>query len=217
MSNAVAGQKTASRATSLTQTIKDKTTKPTENLTDSERLNAAPVGKPPVVRRGQKQAYTKASLDEQDERIIFCRDLIVRRKGRAECHKLFRAKFGNVWQTCERYMRRARLEIAVLSNKSSKQAKDEAVGYYESVIASDTSSEVAKLRAQENLDKLFGNATPSRLNVGDPTGKPLVPPVAKPTVQFVIVDNGRDPSVARPAQIAEHVQEADGGGNGRAG
>jgi len=50
----------------------------------------------------------------------------------------------------------------------------------------------------------------SRIELTGKDNQPFVPAVVAPLVQFIIPDNGRGPSVVRPAQIEEHVQEAGG-------
>jgi hypothetical protein len=50
---------------------------------------------------------------------------------------------------------------------------------------------------------IFGLNASSRLSLGDPAGKPSKPAAVAPVVQFIYPDNGRRPSVTRPAQIAE--------------
>ncbi len=68
LSNTAVTKRSSNRTTSLTQTIEDQTTKPSEKPTDSERLNATPAGKPPVVRRGQRTPFRKATNIEVEER-----------------------------------------------------------------------------------------------------------------------------------------------------
>jgi hypothetical protein len=70
-------------------------------------------------------------------------------------------------------MRHAVDEIAAESGKNPKQAKAEAVTFYESVVANPDSSEHAKLRAQENLDWIFGNRAPTVTKVGNETDAPF--------------------------------------------
>jgi hypothetical protein len=50
----------------------------------------------------------------------------------------------------------------------------------------------------------------SRVELTGKDNQPFVPAVVAPVVQFVIPDNGRGPSLGRPAQIAEHVRKAGG-------
>ena len=127
----------------------------------------------PIVRKGQTKEFVRGTASEIDTMTIFCRELVVNRVGRTKSHRRFWEAFKKTWQTCERYMRRARLELAAESGKDPKTAKCEAVQFYESIIASETSSESAKLRAQENLDGIFGNRAAVVSKIGNETDKPF--------------------------------------------
>jgi hypothetical protein len=116
--------------------------------------------KPPVIRKGQHKPYTKANYKAQAERVAFCRDLVTRRVGKSAARLQYMAKYGGVWQTSDRYMRHAVDEIAAESGKNPKQAKAEAVTFYESVVANPDSSDhayagetSANLRSCNNLEQ----------------------------------------------------------------
>jgi hypothetical protein len=99
-------------------------------------------------------------------------------------------------------------DVAQAANISKEAAKQIGVNALLDMIQNETGSvRIAALRLWAAVFELIA---PHSLRVGDPTGKPLAPTVARPIVQFVIPDNGRGPSIARPAQIEEHIQETGG-------
>jgi len=105
-------------------------------------------------------------------------------------------------------------DVAQAANISKEAAKQIFVNALLDMIQNETGSvRTAALRLWADV---FDLIAPHNLRVGDPTGKPLAPTVVRPIVKFTFADNGRNPHIAKPAQIAEHVQEAGAGGNGSA-
>ena len=115
----------------------------------------------------------RCTNEEKARRIDQVRKWLTARKTRTEINRLCEKKFKIKWQHANEYMKLAREAMAAASGKAEGEARQDAISFYEGVIADPKSSELAKMRAQENLDKIFANHAPAQIRVGDPNGNPL--------------------------------------------
>lgn len=175
--------------------------------------------KPPtVVRKGQRKAYRKANSQEVAERVEQIVHMLGRHFTRTGIIRAFRllneqAKrdrkpsdqgyytYDLDWRTIDAYISRAKEQIVHASNKTRDQAKQEAVAFYEGVIRDPGSSELARHKARERLDDIYGVDAPKQFRITTPPGQPLqtedlTPPKPLP--------------VARLREILEALEGKDG-------
>ena len=147
---------------------------------------------PPVIRKGQKRPYRKATNAEIQSRIEYiARALGDKQLTKFEIHKLADDKWGVHWKTAEIYMGHARKFLLERSGKTREIVTAEAVVFNEGILRSSTTSTKEKQDARREINELFGIYPPRSFRVGDPNGKPLAPAVIAPVVNFIMPDNGR--------------------------
>jgi len=126
--------------------------------------------KPPVIRKGQTQPYHKSTLAETDERIELARTLLSNGATRYTLHKAMREQYGVVWQTAERYMRRARELLLLEAGKDKAEARSDAIGFYTRQLMNVEASVMERIKARTRLDEIFGIDAPRRQEVSGPEG-----------------------------------------------
>jgi hypothetical protein len=120
--------------------------------------------KAPVVRKGQKKPYRKATQQEIDARIEFVASMLSSRSRKAEIHKQCRKKFNVEWRMADYYITRAREIILERLRETKEIHRSKALALYEKVIHEGTPREATL--AQERIDKLLGLEQPRALNIG---------------------------------------------------
>lgn len=139
-----------------------------------------------IIRKNNRRPFKRSTLNELADKTEQVRKWLILRLSKHEIHRKFERKYKQHWNACDIHIQRARALLVDLHKKPIEMAKDDAVAYYESVIASNKSSEMAKMRAQENLDKIYGAASALKVNIGDPDGNPIPGVIVAPTVTFVL-------------------------------
>ena len=81
-----------------------------------------------------------------------------------------KGEFQVTTRTCDRYLSRARREIAEAIGRTETDLRTESMAFYEGVRADPTATVWQKLKAQEQLDSLMGLAKPRKVAMTDATG-----------------------------------------------
>lgn len=100
-------------------------------------------------------------------------------------------------RTCERYIARARDIMACMVNKDRKVFREESILFWESFVSSPSIDIKLRMFAQEQIDRIMGNAAPLKLAATDSMGNDL-----HPIRQKVITD---EKTRLLMAELAERV------------
>lgn len=119
-----------------------------------------------------KPARRKTTRLEYDERVDFVLSLMVRCATRGQIHQACRERYGTVWRTADRYVSRAKEQMAKNATVNREQMRAESLAVYESIIRGPASPS-AKIRARERIDQLFGLEAPRRSEISGPEGGPV--------------------------------------------
>jgi len=116
--------------------------------------------KPPVIRKGQRKPYIKATTQEMEERIEFVARCLVRQLSKMEIHKAIKLKFNIEWRMTDIYIAHARRYLQKQSRMSKEEAKDNGIGVLLDVIRTDPKQRV---QAEKRLSEIFGYNAPVKL------------------------------------------------------
>jgi hypothetical protein len=144
-----------------------------------------------IIRKGQSKPFRRSTLQEQQQRVEKAKHLLSHGASRFQIHRVFTDKYKVVWQTAERYMRQARLELLAEEGKSRSEVRAEAIAFYKSIIIDRHSTRMEQMKARQRLDDIFGIDAPLQHRVGDPNGNAIIPMIA-PVVNLIIPNNQRD-------------------------
>ncbi|HEV3023438.1 MAG TPA: hypothetical protein VGX76_13280 [Pirellulales bacterium] len=111
--------------------------------------------------------------DELEDRIERTRCLLAAGNRKADVKKALIAAYGVCARTCENYIARAREKILEGTGKPKDEHRAEALAFYETLKTSPESPVVAKIKAQERIDKLLGLEAPQKLEHAGADGQPL--------------------------------------------
>jgi len=147
--------------------------------------------KSPVIRRGQRTLFRKATNAQVQERTewLALKIAIQPTLKDGEICRMMRDRYGIKYRQTAEYVARAKRLLHDRSNLTKEQAKQVGVNALLDQIQNEKGS--ARTAALRLWTDIFGFAAPTRLNVGDPNNKPLAPAVVAPVVQFIIPDNRR--------------------------
>jgi hypothetical protein len=143
------------------------------------------------VRPGQRRPFRKATNAEVQRRTewLALKLAIQPTLKEGEIKAMMRAEYGLQWQRSLQYITRAKALIKDHANVSREQAKQIAVTALLDMIQNETG--VQRTAAIRLWIDVFGLDAPRQMRVGDPDGKPLVPTVVAPKVQFIFPTNPR--------------------------
>jgi hypothetical protein len=128
----------------------------------------------PVLRRGQRKPYVKATNAEIARRVeTVARLLGDKQATRTEIHDYCRQNYGVVWQTAERYVRRAQEFLLQRAGKTKEQVFSEAVVFNEGVLRNDKATIRERLIARHELNELFGIYPRRRTEISGSEAAPL--------------------------------------------
>lgn len=74
-------------------------------------------------------------------------------------------------RTCETYLARARELLLAETGKPAGEHRAESLAFYQTIKADPNASTIAKLKAQERIDKLLALELPAKLTLTDSTGE----------------------------------------------
>lgn len=171
---------------------------------------------------GQKSVGKKPTVRELDVRITEVEMLLSVGARRSQIHAALKAKYNIDWRTTDRYVRRARENLVAATHKTKDEHRIESYHFYLSMRMNPNVSETTRIRAQENIDSLFGLRAPTNVRVGDPEGRPLQGAIIAPIVNIIIPDNSRANNnghaqlpPAQPVEVtAEITPQQNNNGNG---
>ncbi len=105
--------------------------------------------------------------------IAFVVKLRALRWSKGQIKDVLRSKFDLRPRSCERVITAAIEEQLLATGQSREDLRWQAQHFYEAIIRDTNSSDMAKIRAQEGIVKLYGLESPQRLEVTGATGKPV--------------------------------------------
>lgn len=159
--------------------------------------------KPPVIRRGQKKAYVKATNDEIERRVEETAFLLAAGSTKSDLHQAIGQKYNLHWRTVDIYIARARAFLLKQANKTRDEVRADAVNFYESILKNPTSTTRERLQARTRLDEIYGIDAPRRTELSGPDGKPMQVQT-KTEPQFDISTLSKEEVLAIDSAIAKH-------------
>ena len=139
--------------------------------------------KEPVIRKGQKVPYHKATAQEVERRVEMTIALLGRHAHRGQIHDYFRklktpdgSPLALNWRTTDVYIARARKRMIEESGKPKESHRLDSYHTYWSIIRDPKASNTDRLSAQSRIDRLLGLEEPQRREVTGAAGMPLIPP-----------------------------------------
>ena len=127
--------------------------------------------KPPIIRKGQKKPFKKATAEEVEERVEFTSRLVIRMYSKTEIHKCLKEKFDVEWRMVDIYIARAKKFLQKQANMSRDDAKQIGVNTLLDVMRTGKPSE--RTSAERRLAEIFGYDAPRQFRVTTPEGQPF--------------------------------------------
>lgn len=119
-----------------------------------------------IVRPGQVTPFRKASSDEVERRILWVlkrmrRGCVVKYELRLSIMKQFDVK----WRQADYYIAAARQRLLAELRQTQDEHRINSLSFYQGIVADSSKEIIARLRAQENIDRLLGLALPVRMEL----------------------------------------------------
>lgn len=128
--------------------------------------------KPPVIRKGQKVPYIKATAEVVQERVEFIARLLVQRLSRTEIHKEVKKQWRLDWRTIDNmYISRAKQFLVKQAAMSPADAKNVGVNVLLEVIRTGKPSE--RTSAERRLSEIYGYNAPTKIEHLGEGGGPM--------------------------------------------
>lgn len=120
-----------------------------------------------------KKTGIKPTAKEHLKRVRQVADLLAQGWRTSQITEAICKEYGVHWNTVTNYLRQARELLLESEGKDRRQARGEAIGFYESIIRDPGASRRDKIKARERLDEIYGIDAPRRLEHSGPEGKPV--------------------------------------------
>lgn len=147
-----------------------RSTLPRGQTTVSETITAPDE---PQAKKARKR-YVKPTKAELADRIALTKTLLAAGHQKGHIKKALRKTYDVEARTCELYLARARDELMSELGRTKAEFRADSLAYYQSIKSDDKAPVFARLKAQENIDKLLALPLPAKITLTDPTGeKPM--------------------------------------------
>lgn len=122
---------------------------------------------------------SKPRTEATAEKLFFVRNLVNQRTPRGQIKKRFAEEFKCSPRSAEPFITKAIADIRAEMGKSLDEHKGDSYAFWDAIVSDTTRTDVVRMRAQENLDRLTGVAAPIKVAPTDSAGKDLPPQASR--------------------------------------
>jgi hypothetical protein len=167
----------------------------------------------PAPEKSNRPGRKSKSNKEIEERIEVVANMLALDVRKSSIKKFCLEKFGVGYRSAEVYISRARELLVKWSKQSSEEHYIEALAWWRGVIQNQSTDWPAKMRARENLDRLFGIKPPEEHVL---RGDPNSPIGVHVTIETILAARRRIADW-RKERFGELGHDGNGAGNGETG
>ena len=138
--------------------------------------------KPPVIRRGQRKPFIKATVEQINERIELVENLLGQGVKTGQIKRAIISQYGVAYGQVLIYIARARANIQKRFSQNKEEHRADSFSFYEAIAAPNSKASAgARLRARQRIDELLGLDAPRRTEFSGPDGAPIATEDKTPT------------------------------------